>query len=69
MIRVHLPADHNYTTATFRRSLMEAFPCDAQGAVAMHCVSRPGTGWVLSLLAWLAAIAAVGLLAWLQVMP
>ena len=67
MTRVPVPADHNHTTATFRRTLMEAFPCDAQGAVAMHCASRPG--WGLSLLAWIAAIAAVAVLAWLHVMP
>lgn len=66
MIRVHLPADHNYTTARYRRTLQEAFPCDARQAVAMHCVSRPGSGWVLSLLAWLAVIAIAALAAWLQ---
>ena len=65
MTRIPTPADHNHTTDRFRRTLMEAFPCDARAAVAMHCVSRPGGG--LSLLAWLAAIAAVAVLAWLQV--
>lgn len=64
MIRVHLPADHNYTTARYRRTLQEAFPCDARQAVAMHCVSRSRRG--TAALAWLAVIAAAALAAWMQ---
>ena len=64
MTRVHLPADHNNTTARYRRTLQEAFPCDARQAVAMHCVSRSRRG--TAALAWLAVIAAAALAAWMQ---
>lgn len=67
MIRVPTPADHNHTTARYRRTLQEAFGCDARQAVAMHCASRSRRG--TAALAWLAAIAAAALAAWLQVAP
>lgn len=32
---------HNDTTARFKRSLAEAFPCDARQAIAMHTYRAP----------------------------
>lgn len=34
-IRLHLPQDHNHTTARHKRTLDEAFLCDAERAQAI----------------------------------
>lgn len=68
MTRMHLPADHNHAIAHHKRTALEAFPCDAQQAVAMHCASRGG-GLLLALWAWLTVIALCVAAALAQLLP
>lgn len=58
MQRIPFPADVcPEPTARYRRTLLEAFPCDARQAVAFHRPSKRSPRWPLVLAALLAGAA------------
>lgn len=67
MSRVHLPADHNHTVACYKRTLLEAFPCDARAAIALHRTVSDRASLALFVSIWLLITGACLLLVWLQI--